>query len=101
MKLTGIMSTMAVDDDGTGDHANVVAPGLAAPYHQHLFNVRLDVEVDGPDNAVFEVDAVGRDRRGPRRTRGATPSGATATLLESERRPSGRRITRAAGAGGS
>ncbi|HEY6426419.1 MAG TPA: hypothetical protein VIX84_04225, partial [Acidimicrobiales bacterium] len=40
------------------DHASMVAPGLAAPYHQHLFNVRLDVEVDGPDNVVFEVDAV-------------------------------------------
>jgi primary-amine oxidase len=58
VKLTGIMSTMAVAGDDPGEHARMVAPGLAAPYHQHLFNVRLDVEVDGPDNAVFEVDAV-------------------------------------------
>ena len=58
VKLTGIMSTMAVGDDGPGIHANMIAPGLAAPYHQHLFNVRLDMEVDGPDNAVFEIDAV-------------------------------------------
>jgi primary-amine oxidase len=58
VKLTGIMSTMAVGDDGPGRHASMIAPGLAAPFHQHLFNVRLDIEVDGADNAVFEVDSV-------------------------------------------
>ena len=65
-------------------HANVVAPGLAAPYHQHLFNVRLDVEVDGPDNAVLEVDTV---RGGPPGSPGnpwGNAFGASATLLESE-----------------
>ncbi|HWE66490.1 MAG TPA: primary-amine oxidase [Acidimicrobiales bacterium] len=58
VKLSGIMSTMSVGDDGPGAHASMIAPGLAAPFHQHLFNVRLDVEIDGPDNAVFEVDTV-------------------------------------------
>ena len=58
VKLTGIMSTMAVADGDPGDHARMIAPGLAAPYHQHLFNVRLDMQVDGPDNEVYEVDAV-------------------------------------------
>jgi len=58
VKLTGIMSPMAVGDAGAGKHASMIGPGLAAPFHQHLFNVRLDVEIDGPDNAVFEVDAV-------------------------------------------
>jgi primary-amine oxidase len=59
VKLTGIMSTMGVDQNGVGDaHASLVAPGLAAPFHQHMFNVRLDMEVDGPDNAVLEVDTV-------------------------------------------
>ena len=62
VKLTGIMSTMAVANGDAGDHAKMVAPGLAAPYHQHLFNVRLDIEVDGGDNAVFEVDATGAGR---------------------------------------
>jgi primary-amine oxidase len=57
-KLTGVMSTMAVDgDDGLGNAA-MVAPQLAAPYHQHLFNVRLDFDVDGTANTVYEVDAV-------------------------------------------
>ena len=34
---------MAVADGDPGDHARMIAPGLAAPYHQHLFNVRLDM----------------------------------------------------------
>ena len=31
VKLTGIMSTMAVGDGDPGDHARMIAPGLAAP----------------------------------------------------------------------
>ena len=57
VKLTGIMSPQAVAPGVEPDHAVLVAPQVAAPYHQHLFNVRLDVEVDGPANAVYEVDA--------------------------------------------
>jgi len=60
VKLTGVMSTMAVSgDDGDGvGNASMVAPQLAAPYHQHLFNVRLDFDVDGTTNTVYEVDAL-------------------------------------------
>jgi primary-amine oxidase len=84
VKLTGIMSTMAVADGDPGDHARMIAPGLAAPYHQHLFNVRLDMEVDGTDNEVYEVDAVPTgDRGGPANPWG-NAFGTTATLLESE-----------------
>jgi primary-amine oxidase len=59
VKLTGIMSTMAVEP-GSPDpkFATMVAPQLAAPFHQHLFNVRMDMEVDGPENCVYEVDVV-------------------------------------------
>jgi len=64
VKLTGIMSTMAVPPGTEPDHASMVAPQLGAPYHQHLFNVRLDLDVDGPDNTVYEVDAV-PDPSGP------------------------------------
>jgi primary-amine oxidase len=82
VKLSGIMSTMAVGGQGPGTHANMIAPGLAAPYHQHLFNVRLDIEIDGPENAVFEVDAV------PSPSGEDNPWGnafeASATLLERE-----------------
>jgi primary-amine oxidase len=58
VKLTGVMSTMAVDGDGELGNAAMVAPQLAAPYHQHLFNVRLDFDVDGTANTVYEVDSV-------------------------------------------
>ena len=58
VKLTGVMSTMAVDGDGELGNAAMVAPQLAAPYHQHLFNVRLDFDVDGTTNTVYEVDSV-------------------------------------------
>ena len=58
VKLSGIMSTMGVDGDDPGPNANMIAPGLAAPYHQHMFNVRLDIEIDGPHNSVFEVDTL-------------------------------------------
>jgi primary-amine oxidase len=57
VKLTGIVSPMAVEPGTQPEFANLVAPGLAAPHHQHLFNVRLDVDLDGPVNSVYEVEA--------------------------------------------
>jgi primary-amine oxidase len=59
VKLTGILSTMAVSpDEAPLKHASMIAPQLAAPFHQHLFNVRLDLEIDGDRNCVEEVDVV-------------------------------------------
>jgi primary-amine oxidase len=45
-------------------YANQVTAELAGPYHQHLYNVRLDMMVDGVTNAVEELEAV-RVRTGP------------------------------------
>jgi primary-amine oxidase len=58
-KLTGIVQTRAVAPGETPGFGTLVAPQLDAPNHQHLFNMRLDLEIDGPDNTVVEVDAVG------------------------------------------
>jgi primary-amine oxidase len=58
VKLTGILSTGAIADGQQPAHGTVVAPGLYGPNHQHFFNVRLDMAVDGDSNSVFEVDAV-------------------------------------------
>ena len=58
VKLTGILSTMAVAPGEQPAFASMIAPQLAAPFHQHLFNVRLDAEIDGPANAVYEVDSM-------------------------------------------
>ncbi|TMR33867.1 primary-amine oxidase [Nonomuraea zeae] len=57
VKATGIVFTGAYDDRAA-PYASEVAPGLAAPYHQHLFSARLDMTVDGVANAVDEVEAV-------------------------------------------
>ncbi|HWF55491.1 MAG TPA: primary-amine oxidase [Solirubrobacteraceae bacterium] len=56
VKLTGIVSTGAVAPGEPAPYATMVAPGLTAPYHQHYFNVRLDMMVDGPRNSVVEVN---------------------------------------------
>ena len=58
VKLTGIMSTQALAPGEVSPYATTVAPGLAAPVHQHLFCARLDLDVDGTANQVEEVDAV-------------------------------------------
>ncbi|MCC3779886.1 primary-amine oxidase, partial [Streptomyces sp. UNOB3_S3] len=57
-RSTGIVQTSAVVPGAGSPHGTEVAPGLLAPYHQHLFCVRLDVAVDGPANTVEEVDVV-------------------------------------------
>ena len=57
VKATGVLFTSSYGD---GDEwASEVAPGLGAPFHQHLFNARLDMMVDGLTNAVEEVDVRG------------------------------------------
>ncbi|MEU8036908.1 primary-amine oxidase [Streptosporangium sp. NPDC049078] len=56
-KLTGILFTTAYRGLREWPYAGEVAPGLGAPFHQHLFSARLDMMVDGVCNAVDEVDA--------------------------------------------
>jgi primary-amine oxidase len=52
-KLTGMLFATGPADD----YATEVAPGLGAPFHQHMFSARLDMTVDGTRNAVDEVEA--------------------------------------------
>ncbi|MDN5859984.1 MAG: primary-amine oxidase, partial [Pseudonocardia sp.] len=56
VKATGLMFTAAYPDGGN-EFATEVAPGVGAPFHQHLFSARLDMCVDGVRNAVDEVQA--------------------------------------------
>ena len=55
VKLTGVLSTGAVAPGERPAHGVLVAPGLNAMVHQHFFNMRLDLDVDGRDNAIDEV----------------------------------------------
>ncbi|MBF6067378.1 primary-amine oxidase [Nocardia farcinica] len=55
-KATGIPFTSAYPGP-EHPYASEIAPGLGAPYHQHLFNARLDMMVDGHRNRVDEVES--------------------------------------------
>ncbi len=55
VKLTGVLSTGAVAPGERPQHGTLVAPGLNAMVHQHFFNMRLDLDIDGVENAVDEV----------------------------------------------
>ncbi|MFK4759423.1 primary-amine oxidase [Microbacterium sp. ZW T5_45] len=54
-KATGLVFTAAYDER-TSRFASELAPGLAAPYHQHLFCARLDMAVDDGPAVIDEVD---------------------------------------------
>jgi primary-amine oxidase len=55
VKATGVVFTSAYRPGSR--YATEVAPGLGAPYHQHLFCARLDMMIDGQSNVVDELDA--------------------------------------------
>lgn len=56
-KATGIVFTSSIPQ-GPTDYASELAPGLGAPFHQHLFSARLDFALDGGKCRVEEEEAV-------------------------------------------
>ncbi|GMU82158.1 MAG: amine oxidase [Planctomycetota bacterium] len=44
--------------ESVGDerYGKLVTFGVVAPYHQHWFNLRLDFDVDGPENSLLEMN---------------------------------------------
>jgi primary-amine oxidase len=54
IKLTGILLCAALAD--TPQYGTLVAPELNALNHQHFFNMRLDFDLDGCANSVYEVN---------------------------------------------
>ena len=56
--LTGVMTPKAIQPGAHGDSlAHLVAPGVAAVHHQHFFNYRLDLDVDGAaPNQIEETE---------------------------------------------
>ncbi|QXQ09557.1 primary-amine oxidase [Paeniglutamicibacter sp. Y32M11] len=67
-KATGIVFTSALPE-GQTPYASEIAPGLGAPYHQHLFGARLDFALDSGPGRVEEEDVV-RLATGPDNLRG-------------------------------
>lgn len=64
VRLTGIVNTAGLTQQGETGRGTRIGPGVVGHVHQHVFNVRLDMEVDGPNNTVVEVDTVA-DPPGP------------------------------------
>ena len=58
VKLTGIVNSSAVPPGVKPKFGTLVAPQVVAHNHQHFFNVRLDMMVDGKENSVYEVDTI-------------------------------------------
>lgn len=54
VRATGILSTVPseVDPESNVLYGTRVAPGVLAPYHQHLFSLRMDPAIDGHSNSL-------------------------------------------------
>ncbi|MEU3855164.1 primary-amine oxidase [Streptomyces sp. NPDC029554] len=81
-KLLGIVQTRAIEPGEVPEHATPIAENLAATYHQHLFSFRLDMEVDGWQNTVYQND-VSATPVGPKNPNGNAIS-VTKTLIARE-----------------
>ena len=53
VRATGILSTTPIQIGEQVPFGKVVAPGAMAPYHQHLFSLRIDPWIDGQLNSFL------------------------------------------------
>ncbi|KAI9927122.1 hypothetical protein ASPWEDRAFT_46612 [Aspergillus wentii DTO 134E9] len=61
VRATGILSTVPFDNEKFGSTVpwgTNVGPGVMAPYHQHMFSLRMDPALDGFNNTVYYEDSV-------------------------------------------
>jgi primary-amine oxidase len=58
VRATGILSTAPIEVGGSVPFGTVVAPGVLAPYHQHLFCLRIDPALDGHKNSLVVEESV-------------------------------------------
>ncbi|KFY68604.1 hypothetical protein V496_00947 [Pseudogymnoascus sp. VKM F-4515 (FW-2607)] len=62
VKLTGILSTYLLHpSEKAAPYGSEVARRVTAHNHQHIFSLRIDSEIDGPNNTVVQCDAVAAD----------------------------------------
>jgi primary-amine oxidase len=52
VRATGILSTTPINLEDKVPYGTIVAPGVLAPYHQHLFSLRIDPAIDGHANTL-------------------------------------------------
>lgn len=60
VRATGILSTVPFDNENgeTVPWGTNVGPGVMAPFHQHMFSLRIDPALDGFKNTVYYEDSV-------------------------------------------
>ncbi|CAO1618809.1 unnamed protein product [Jaminaea pallidilutea] len=57
IKLTGILNLYLLGEgEDPAGYGTQVAPRINAHYHQHLFSVRIDPHLDGPNNSIVEQE---------------------------------------------
>ncbi|KIJ66507.1 hypothetical protein HYDPIDRAFT_86968 [Hydnomerulius pinastri MD-312] len=59
IRLTGILQVYVGGNNEPSPHGTMVAPGVNAHLHQHIFSIRVDPMLDGLNNSVIESDIVG------------------------------------------
>jgi primary-amine oxidase len=57
VRATGLMVTTPMAEGETPVSGTIVDERTYAPFHQHFLVARLDLDVDGPENTVMEVDS--------------------------------------------
>lgn len=57
VRATGILSTQPIDRDISVPWGTVVHPGVLATNHQHIFSLRVDPMLDGPNNRFVYDEA--------------------------------------------
>lgn len=60
-RATGIVSSVTIDEGKKASWGNVVAPGVLAQNHQHIFCVRIDPAIDGHNNTVVQQESLPLD----------------------------------------
>jgi primary-amine oxidase len=87
-QLTGLMIPRGVGTNADATYSRMVADKVAAVEHQHFFNFRLDMDVDGGPNSVMEMNttAVPSDSKAPRTRAFVTRETMLTTELQAQRR---------------
>jgi primary-amine oxidase len=58
IQATGILSTASIDSGAAVPFGTNVNEGVMAPFHQHVFSLRIDPCIDGDKNSFIEEDSV-------------------------------------------
>ncbi|KAH6676929.1 copper amine oxidase [Plectosphaerella plurivora] len=58
VRATGIMSTAPIDIGDSVPYGTIIAPGTLAPYHQHIFCLRIDPAIDGHKNSLVVEESI-------------------------------------------